>query len=49
MELGAVRHVSTFTASSKSEVSEVDVEPLFGYQVLIEGRPLSRASWNSRR
>ena len=34
-------HVSTFTAASESEIKEVDVEPLFSYEVRIEGRPLS--------
>jgi len=33
MELGAGEtHVSTVTASSESEISVVDVEPVFGYQ-----------------
>jgi hypothetical protein len=31
-------HVSTFTASSETEISESDIEPLFTYEVLIEGR-----------
>jgi hypothetical protein len=33
-------HVSTFTASSESEITEADVEPMFGYQVRIEELPL---------
>ena len=34
-------HVSTFTATSESDPSSLDVEPLFAYEVRIEGRPLS--------
>ena len=34
-------HVSTFTASSETEISEADIEPLFTYEVRIEGRRLS--------
>ena len=34
-------HVSTFTASSEAEGAEMAVEPLFGYEVRIEGRPLN--------
>jgi hypothetical protein len=34
-------HVSTFTARSESEIQEMDVEPMFAYEVRIEGRPLS--------
>lgn len=34
-------HVSTFTASSESEIEEVDVQPMFSYEVRIERRPLS--------
>jgi hypothetical protein len=33
-------YVSTFTASSEAELGEMDVEPMFGYEVRIEGRPL---------
>lgn len=33
-------YVSTFTATSESEIEEVDVEPLFAYEVRIERRPL---------
>lgn len=33
-------HVSTFTASSEAELGESDVQPMFGYEVRIEGRPL---------
>jgi hypothetical protein len=33
-------HISTFTASSEAEVGELDVEPMFGYEVRIEGRPI---------
>jgi len=33
-------HVSTFTASSESELAEMDVQPIFAYEVRIEGRPL---------
>jgi hypothetical protein len=34
-------HVSTFTASSESELGESDVEPIFAYQLRIEGLPIS--------
>jgi hypothetical protein len=34
-------HVSTFTAASEAELAKTDVEPMFGYEVRIEGRPLS--------
>jgi hypothetical protein len=34
-------HVSTFTASSESELDEGAVQPVFGYQVRIEGRPVN--------
>jgi hypothetical protein len=34
-------HVSTFTATSAAEVRQGDVEPLFGYEVRIEGRRLN--------
>jgi len=34
-------HVSTFTASSESELGDVDLEPMFAYEVRIEGRRLS--------
>ena len=34
-------HISTFTAGSESEVSEMNLQPIFAYQVRIEGRPLS--------
>jgi hypothetical protein len=30
-------HVSTFTAGSEAELGEMDVEPMFGYEVRIEG------------
>jgi hypothetical protein len=33
-------HISTFTASSESELDEGDVQPMFGYEVRIEGRRL---------
>jgi hypothetical protein len=34
-------HVSTFTASfAESEAENVDVEPMFAYEVRIEGRPI---------
>ena len=34
-------HIPTFTASSGAGVGELDVEPLFGYEVRIERRPLN--------
>ncbi len=34
-------HVSTFTASSEAQLGEMDVQPMFGYEVRIEGRPLN--------
>jgi hypothetical protein len=34
-------HVSTFTASSETERDEMDVQPMFAYEVRIEGRPLA--------
>jgi hypothetical protein len=34
-------HVSTFTATSESELNETDVEPLLAYQVQLEGRPVN--------
>ena len=34
-------HVSTFTASSEAGLDQGDVQPMFGYEVRIEGRPLS--------
>ena len=33
-------HVSTFTATSDTELAEADVQPMFGYEVRIEGRPV---------
>jgi hypothetical protein len=33
-------HISTFTASSESELREMDVQPFFAYEVRIEGRPV---------
>jgi hypothetical protein len=30
-------HVSTFTARSEAEISEADIEPLFTYEVFVEG------------
>jgi hypothetical protein len=33
-------HVSTFIATSETELSEADLEPIFAYEVLIEGRRL---------
>jgi hypothetical protein len=44
-------HVSTFTARSEAEISEADIEPLFTYEVLIEGwrvdmfRAIVREAW----
>jgi hypothetical protein len=34
-------HISTFTARSEAELGEGDVEPMFGYEVRIEGRPFN--------
>lgn len=34
-------HISAFTASSKTEIGEMDVNPGFAYEVRIEGRPIS--------
>jgi hypothetical protein len=34
-------HISTFTASSESELDESDVQPIFGYEVRIEGLPVT--------
>jgi hypothetical protein len=33
-------HVSTSVVSSESELVEMDVDPIFAYEVRIEGRPL---------
>jgi hypothetical protein len=40
---GGEQHVSTFvvTAEDEGELGEVQIEPMFGYEVRIEGRPLS--------
>jgi hypothetical protein len=37
---GGETHVSTFTTTSEAELGESDVEPMFGYEVRIEGRSL---------
>ena len=34
-------HVSTITAASETELAKTDVQPMFSYEVRIEGRPLS--------
>jgi hypothetical protein len=33
-------HISSFTATSETEIKEMDVDPGFTYEVRIEGRPL---------
>lgn len=34
-------HISTFTATSETEINEVDVSPDFAYEVAIQGQPIS--------
>ncbi len=44
--LGAGKaHISTFVIRTEGEAEDVDVEPLFSYDVRIEGRPIGNLRW----
>lgn len=44
--LGAGKtQISTFVVSTEGEVKDVNVEPLFSYEVRIEGRPVATLKW----
>lgn len=48
--LGAGKaQISTFIVRSEGEVKDVKVEPMFSYEVRIEGRPVSTLSWIARQ
>jgi len=44
--LGAGKaHISTFTIRSEGEIEEMNVEPMFAYEVRIEGHPVGTLKW----
>jgi hypothetical protein len=44
--LGAGKaHISTFTIVSEGEIEDVNVEPMFAYEVCVEGRPVGTLRW----
>jgi hypothetical protein len=44
--LGAGKaHISTFVISSEGEIKDVEVEPMFSYEIRIEGRPIDTLKW----
>ncbi len=48
--LGAGKtHVSTFVIRTEGEAEEMNVQPMFAYQVRVEGRPISILVWIAKQ